>query len=149
MNKPFPVALALLLLAGCSPAAQAPSVEVKQAWLRLPAAPGGAAAGYFVAEARHADDALISASLPGARIEMHESMTMNHMASMRPIDSAAFDGKTLVFQPGGKHLMVFGLGGDAKAGGTLPLTLRFRTAPAVTVQAKLVAAGQPAPGDDG
>ena len=149
MNKPFPVALALLLLAGCSPAAQAPSVEVKQAWLRLPAAPGGAAAGYFVAEADHADEALISASLPGARIEMHESMTMNHMASMRPIDSAAFDGKTLVFQPGGKHLMVFGLGGDAKAGGTLPLTLRFRTAPAVTVQAKLVAAGQPAPGDDG
>ena len=149
MNKPFPVALALLLLAGCSPAAEAPSVEVKQAWLRLPAAPGGAAAGYFVAEADHADEALISASLPGARIEMHESMTMNHMASMRPIDSAAFDGKTLVFQPGGKHLMVFGLGGDAKAGGTLPLTLRFRTAPAVTVQAKLVAAGQPAPGDDG
>ena len=76
-------------------------------------------------------------------------MTMNHMASMRPIDAAAFDGKTLVFQPGGKHLMVFGLGADAKAGGTLPLTLRFRTAPAVTVQAKLVAAGQPAPGDDG
>ena len=149
MNKPYPVALALLLLAGCSSAAEAPSVEVKQAWLRLPAAPGGAAAGYFVAEADHADEALISASLPGARIEMHESMTMNHMASMRPIDSAAFDGKTLVFQPGGKHLMVFGLGGDAKAGGTLPLTLRFRTAPAVTVQAKLVAAGQPAPGDDG
>jgi periplasmic copper chaperone A len=148
MKRPFVTAsAALLLLAGCSRTTERPEVQVEHAWLRLPASPGGPAAGYFVAKANGGGEAIVAASVPNARVEMHESMTVNHMSSMRPIDAAPFDGERIVFAPGGKHLMIFGL--DAKAGGTLPLTLRFKSAPPVTVQARLVAAGQPAPVDDG
>jgi copper(I)-binding protein len=150
MIREFAVAFAAaFLLAGCSREAEAPSVEVKAAWLRLPAVPGGAAAGYFEAEANRSGQILVAAAIPGARVEMHESMTANHMTTMQPLATAPFAGKRLSFAPGGKHLMVFGLAGDATPGTTVPLTLRFKSAPPVTVAAKLVAAGQSAPGDDG
>ncbi|MDB5669726.1 MAG: hypothetical protein JWO25_685 [Alphaproteobacteria bacterium] len=151
MNMLFPTALLapLLLLSGCGQGSQKPEAKVRGAWVRLPAAPSGTGAGYFEAEANTKGEALVSAAAPGARVEMHESMTMNHMASMQPIASAAFQDGKLKFAPGGKHLMIFGLDPKLKPGATVPLSLRFRAAPTVTVEARLVGAGDPAPGDDG
>jgi hypothetical protein len=149
MNTLLLAALAgpLILLSGCDRAPQTPEAKVTRAWVRLPAAPGGAGAGYFEVESNRNDDALVAVSVPGARIEMHESMTMNHMSSMQPIASAAFADGKLVFAPGGKHLMIFDLVPKLEPGATLPLSLRFRTAPPVTVEARLIGAGEPAPGD--
>lgn len=148
MNKLFAIAFAAaFLLPGCNRAPSAPEVTVKHAWVRLPAAPGVPGAGYFLASANSAGEALVAVSSPGLRTEMHESMTMNHMSAMRPIASAGFDEGKLAFAPGGKHLMIFGLDPNLKAGGTLPLSLRFKSAPPVTVEAKLVGAGEPAPSD--
>lgn len=148
MNKPLPLAIAaVLILGGCDRTPASPQVEVKRAWIRLPAAPGGEGAGYFEAKANRPGELLVAASSPSARAEMHESMTMNQMSAMQPIASAAFDDRRLAFAPGGKHLMLFGLDPKLKSGGTVPLTLRFKSAPPVTVEAKLVAAGDSPPSD--
>jgi copper(I)-binding protein len=148
MNRLLMLAAASAVsLAACERAPRSPEVQVQRAWIRLPAAPGGAAAGYFEARANRPGEAVVGASLPGARVEMHESMTMNHMSSMHPIEAAPFDAARVSFAPGGKHLMIFGLDPELKPGGTAPLTLRFKSAPPVTVTAKLIGAGDPPPSD--
>jgi copper(I)-binding protein len=141
--------IALLALAGCERSATAPNVRIANAWVRLPAAPGGEAAGYFEADANRPGEVLTAVSSPGARVEMHESMTMNRMSKMEPIANAPFEGDRLAFAPGARHLMIFGLDPKLKPGGFIPLTLRFKSAPPATVDAKLVAAGAPAPDDAG
>jgi copper(I)-binding protein len=139
-------ALAILLLSSCGKPAE-PKAQVRGAWVRLPAAPGGAGAGYFESRANRSDEALLSVSAPGARIEMHESMTENHMSSMRPLATAPFEDRKLEFAPGGKHLMIFGLDPALKRRGSIPLTLHFKGAPPVTVPARLIGAGDPPPSD--
>ena len=141
------LAAATLSLASCHRDAGSPAASVKRAWVRLPAVAGGAAAGYFTVRANR-DDALVAVSAPGARVELHESMTHGGMTGMRPLAAAALPaGETIAFEPGGKHLMIFGLGPDLKPRDRLPLTFRFRSAPPVEVQARLVGAGDGPPGD--
>src|SRR5438309_11279869 len=87
---PLLVAAALLPLGGCHEAPADGGVSVEHVWVRLPALPGGAAAGYFTATAP-ADDTLLGISAPGARIELHETMAMagagamGAMTGMRPL----------------------------------------------------------------
>jgi copper(I)-binding protein len=133
-----------------SPSTQAsrPTVTIA-AWVRLAARPDLPAAGYFEAEAAGNVGPLESVSAPGARVEMHESMTNGHMASMKPIGTASFDKGKLAFAPGGKHLMLYGLAPELKPGGTLPLDFRFQGLPPVTVTARIVGPGDPAPDDGG
>lgn len=148
--KPFSrltMAAALLALAGCRGGTPQTGVSVEHVWVRLPAVAGGAGAGYFAATAP-ADDALLAVTTRGARIELHESMTHEGMTSMRPLRTVALPaGDEVRFAPGGKHLMIFGLDRGLKKGGTLPLTFRFRASPAVTVNARLVGAGDAPPED--
>jgi hypothetical protein len=153
--KPLPLAIALVLpcLAGCHRAAPAAGVSVAHAWVRLPAVASGAGAGYFTATAS-ADDSLLGVSAPGARIELHETMTMGGnggmggMSGMRPLPNVALRaGDAVRFAPGGKHLMIFGLDPKLKKGGTIPLTFRFRKAPPVTAPAQLVGPADPPPAD--
>jgi copper(I)-binding protein len=150
MNKALviPFSLCLSLLAGCDGTAKTPNAEVDASWVRLPAVAGREGAAYFRIESNRPQDALLSVSAPGLRVEMHESMTMNHMSSMRPIASADFADGKLVFAPGGKHLMLFGLDPALKSRGSIPLTFRFKASPPVTVRARLVGAGDPAPDHD-
>lgn len=141
MPQHRPLALAgLLFLAGCGGGAAAPSVE--QARVNLPAAPGLPGAGYFVLKGGRGD-ALVAVNSPAAgRIEMHETATDGRgVSSMRPLPEVVLDGRDATFEPGGRHLMLFGLGGDLRPGQTIPLTFRFRTAQPVTVQARLAAPG--------
>ena len=146
IHLPLLVAAAMSL-ASCHRNAGSPEVSVKRAWVRLPAVAGGAAAGYFRMQANR-DDGLIAVSAPGARIELHESMMHGGMTGMRPLANVALPaGEKIAFEPGGKHLMIFGLGPDLKPRGRLPLTFRFRSAPPVEVEARLVGAGDGPPGD--
>jgi copper(I)-binding protein len=155
---PFRMALAvtaLLSLASCQKSNPQTGVLVEHAWVRLPAVTGGAAAGYFTATAS-GNDALLAVSAPGARIELHETMSMagtgamGAMTGMRPIASVALPaGGAVRFTPGGKHLMIFGLDPKLKNGGTVNLTFRFRKAPPVTAPAQLVGPADPPPEDAG
>jgi copper(I)-binding protein len=141
------MAAALLALAGCHGGTPQAGVSVEHVWVRLPAVPGGAGAGYFTATAP-ADDALLGVTAGGARIELHESMTAGGMTSMRPLRTVALGaGDEVRFAPAGKHLMIFGLDPGLKKGGTLPLTFRFRASPPVTATARLVGAGDAPPED--
>jgi hypothetical protein len=148
-------ATALLGLAGCHKARPATGVSVTGAWARLPAVSGQAGAGYFTAKSA-ADDILLGASTPGARIEMHETMSisgsaaMGAMTGMRPVASVALPaGEAIRFAPGGKHLMIFGLDPKLKKGDTIRLAFRFRKAPPVTASAQLVGPADPPPANAG
>jgi hypothetical protein len=141
------LAAAALSLASCHRDSGSPSVTVKRAWVRLPAVAGGAAAGYFTARANR-DDELVSVSAPNARVELHESMSHGGMTMMRQLAGIALPaGETIAFAPGGKHLMIFGLDPKLKPRDRLRLTFRFRTAPPVEAEARLVGPADGPPGD--
>jgi len=132
--------LAVLLLAGCG-GGEATPPSVEEARITLPAAPGVPGAGYFTIQGGKAD-ALVAVSSPAAaRIEMHETASdARGVTSMRPLAEVPL-GDEVSFEPGGKHLMVFELGGNVRAGQAIPLTFRFRTAAPVTVAAQVVPPG--------
>src|SRR3546814_12502294 len=73
-------------------------------------------------------------------------MTHCSMSSMAPIETVPLPAKsTIVFAPGGKHVMLFGVNPSVKPGATIPLTLTFTGFPRIEVDAVVVAAGDPAP----
>ncbi len=141
-----PVLAAALLFAGAQPvlaqAAKAATPHLMDAWVRLPAVAGRPAGGYFMAHGTSANDALVGVSSPKAeRIELHSLTNENGVMKMRKEDSFALPAKcTLTFAPGGAHLMIFGLSGDVKPGGKVPLTFRFQSGASVTLDAEARAA---------
>jgi periplasmic copper chaperone A len=138
------IAAACLILASCEASESEPRVTVEEARVTLPAVEGRPGAAYFTAEAAALPEAIVAVTAPWpTRIEMHESMASGGMASMQPIPTAPFEaGKLLVFEPGGKHLMLFNLDPAVKPGDALPLTFRFAKAPPATVQAEVLGPGQ-------
>jgi copper(I)-binding protein len=104
-------------------------VTVNDAWVRatVPGQPVGAAYASITARAAVR---LTGVSAPVARsAELHE---MKHeggvmkMRSMKEIRIAA--GETAKLEPGGLHVMFFGLKGPLEAGGSVPITFEFRGA---------------------
>lgn len=144
-------AAAILLLSSCDEAPRTPQVSVENAWVRLPAVKGRPGAAYFTLGNKSGEDRLVAVtSAKAERVELHGSMMKDGMMAMAPLGAATIaSGGTLAFEPGGRHAMLFGIAPDAEAGGTIPLTFTFETAPAVTVEAKLVAAGGEEPGHEG
>jgi copper(I)-binding protein len=51
----------------------------------------------------------------------------------------------LVFEPGGRHAMLFGIAPRVKPGDRIPITFSFNVAPPITVEAEVRAAGDEAP----
>ena len=139
-QRPAAAALAaLFLLSACSGEPAAPAVAVEKAWVRLPAVQGQPAAAYFTLQASGGDAVLTGVSSPAAeRIALHESRDEDGVSRMVPLARVEVEsGTDLVFEPGGKHAMVFGLTADAKPGGTVALNFSFKGAPAVTAQAEV------------
>ena len=140
---------ALLALGACHHAedpAPAPTTQVKpgivlsDGRLVLPAVPGNPAAAYFTI-ANQADAAahVVKVSVAGAgSAEMHESMA----GEMRPIAVLALPpGGPVLFAPGGRHVMVFGLPASVKPGAKLDLMLQFQSGHVVTTQLTAESAG--------
>ncbi|KQM28925.1 MULTISPECIES: copper chaperone PCu(A)C [unclassified Sphingomonas] len=134
---------AAIALTGCQ---NPPRVE--DAWVRLPAVPGRPAAGYATVSGGSSTTALIGVTTSAAaRSELHESMTGHGgMAAMRPLKELSFaQDKQVLLRPGGAHVMLFDVKPGLRPGATIPLTFRFDGWEDVTVDAKLVGAGDPAP----
>jgi hypothetical protein len=118
-------------------ASQRTAPRVSGAWVRLPAAAGRPAAGYFEIQGRPGD-ALVSVSSPAAgRVEMHSMTSDGGVMRMRAesrldLDSAG----RLVLAPGGNHLMLFDLDPALRPGARIPLTLSFASGASVTVNAE-------------
>lgn len=82
-------------------------------------------------------DALLSVSTPAAdAAELHQmSMAGGLMRMQRlPLINLA-PNQTLTLSPGGRHIMLINMKQPLKAGDKVPLTLKFRQAGSITVQA--------------
>lgn len=136
--------VAMASLAACQQA----ETGVDSAWVRLPAVAGQPGAAYFTIHGGAQADTLVAVSAPFAlKAEMHESMKGDHgMMSMAPVkDIPVPAGGTVAFAPGGKHVMLFSVGPNVKAGDTVPVTLSFASGKKIEAPAKVVGAGDPQP----
>jgi copper(I)-binding protein len=132
MIKAFAAALAFGALASCSPHASSAigAFKVEHAVFAPPAGLHGVTAGYFTLQNTGAADTLLSASTPVASsVEMHESTTENGMMAMKRLDKVEVPaGGIVAFEPGGKHLMMFGVKSDIALGSQATFTLTFAKA---------------------
>jgi hypothetical protein len=143
----FAALAAAAILAGCDRPPPDGSVRVNDVWVRLPAAksrPGGA---YFRMEAGSEGTRLVGVSSPSVRwIELHETSMSGGKTKMKQHKEIEFPSRgELVFEPGGRHAMLFGISSKVKAGDKIPLTFSFNVAPPITVEAPVVAAAEEAP----
>lgn len=136
-------ACAFLALGSCNRAPPDGAVRVSDPWVRLPAAKGQPGSAYFRLEAGSEGTRLtgLSSSLV-RRIELHETQMKGNVARMELKKEVEFpfDGK-LVFEPGGRHAMLFGIDKSVVAGSKIPLTFSFNVAPPVTLDAEVRALG--------
>ena len=123
---------------------EATSVEIRASWMRPHPDGRDVTAAYFAANLTEgSEDLLLSARIDGAeRVELHtHTMDENGVMQMREIGPQILGAEgPLVFTPGGRHLMVFGLPtvveGDEVTGtlvfqnaGEVPVTFRVMSTP--------------------
>ena len=110
-------------------AAQAQTVDVKDAWARS-TVPGQKASGAFMKLTAKEGTRLVGASSPVAGVtEVHEMKMDGDIMRMRAI--AALDlpaGKTVELKPGGYHVMLMELKTALRKDSSIPLTLTFKDA---------------------
>lgn len=145
----LPAILACLALAACQPG-KGDAVQVRYAWARLSPVAGRPAALYFTLTGRDgATDRLVAIdSAVVKRIELHESMGggMDGMTTMKPLAGVDVPARgSALFQPGGKHAMLFDVDPAIRPGTAIPLRFRFASGTAVEAEAKTVGAGDSAP----
>ncbi|MEO7177589.1 MAG: copper chaperone PCu(A)C [Allosphingosinicella sp.] len=136
-----------MLLAGCHRPPPDGTVRVSDVWVRLPAAKKGPGGAYFRMEAGSEGTRLLGVSSPSVRwIELHETLMNGSDARMKKHRDVEFPSRgELVFEPGGRHAMLFGISRTVRAGDRIPLTFSFNVAPPITVEAEVRAAGDEGP----
>jgi hypothetical protein len=90
---------------------------------------------------------LLGVSSPSVRwIELHHTSMSGTTAKMKRSKEIEFPSRgELVFEPGGRHAMLFGMSAKVKPGDRIPLTFSFNVAPPITVEAEVRAAGDEVP----
>ncbi len=139
------VPIALLALAGCHHGA--PKLRADHGWVRLAAVPGRPAAAYLTIHggAEPARLVAIESTAVGSS-ELHQSMKTGSMVEMQRLDGLDVPARGEVsFAPGGNHVMLFGVSPQVKPGQTMRLSIRFEKGQPLTLDAKVVSAGDPAP----
>lgn len=147
------VAAACSLLAACGedePATKVDTLTVAGAWARP--TPATATNGVvYLTITSPADDVLVGVSVPPSvadEVGMHETMggggaspmpnmpdmtTPGAEMTMAPLDEVALPaGEPIVFEPGGRHIMVTGLTSGLVVGDHFPLTLTLASGASVT-----------------
>lgn len=134
---------ATIALTGCQK--RDPVQKVTNVWIRLGATDTAPAAAYFnVYGGPTADRLLQVSSEVNTKTELHESMTMGNMASMKPtgpVDIPA--GGKVEFKPGGRHAMLFGMNPAIKPGTPVTLTFTFASGQEIQVDAGTQSASAP------
>jgi len=134
----------LILAAGLLPMwarAQAP-ITIETPWTRAAGA-GGQGAGFITIRNSGAADRLLSATSPAAgRTELHTMIRDGDVMRMRQVEGIALPaGEAVTLAPGGLHIMLIGLTRPLAVGETVPITLVFERAGAVTVELAVRPAG--------
>jgi hypothetical protein len=94
-------------------------------------------AGYLVVtNTGNTDDTLLAVRADFPRVMMHDTETVDDIATMFHIDSLVIPaGETVTFAPGGKHVMFMGLDGDPfEEGETVPATLVFEKSGEIDIE---------------
>lgn len=116
-----------VLLAGCAPPEQA-SPSVTDAWVRAAPPTAGMTAGYMTVTNPGNRPVLLTAVSSAAfdRIELHTTIMEDGIAKMREEDQVAIPaGGTVSFEPGGRHLMMFGATRPLSEGDAIALVVTF------------------------
>lgn len=126
-------------------AATAP--RVTEAWVAEAPPTARHNAAYLVLRNGNRADTLLAVETPVAEVvELHEMRMDQGVMRMRQERSVALGANAeLRLAPGGRHLMLINMKRALRPGEQVPLTLRFRRAGALTVQAEV----RPLPVDDG
>lgn len=148
-------ACAALLLSACQSASDteppaATGIAITDAWARATPAAANVGAAYFTLTnpTAEADTLLWVTSPVAARAELHRTLHENGMARMRPAGEVIVPaGQTVQAEPGGLHVMLYGLARPLAAGEAVPLTLTFARTGAVTVTLEVRSLTSGAPGD--
>ena len=126
--------LCMLLLSGCNAENDDATnpIVIENAWLRTPPQGLDKTAGYFQLTNRTGDSmTLVGAISEQIRsIEIHTTIVDGDMMRMRRLSTIPIPpGETIRFEPGGMHLMIFGL----RTSGDITITLQFEDGTAQTV----------------
>lgn len=135
------------------PATEDGEVTVENAWLREQADPAGMSAAYFSV----CNGTMATVELTGAAVsvsgaaELHETTRdENGVVSMAPLGRVALKpGERVLFEPGGKHVMLMGLTQPIASGDVASLTLQFDAPTTITVDAVVKSNVEAASGHDG
>ena len=125
--------------------AQQAAIKVDNVWARRAAmmegksGSGNGAVYLRIANAGKAADTLLGATSDASEaVEIHESYRDMGMVMMRPVEKLDIaPGAKVELKPGGYHLMLVNLKHDLKPGGKIGVTLRFRDAGSVPVEAAI------------
>lgn len=130
---------------------QTNGIRAEQPWARA-TAPRQSVGGVYVTLTSPANDVLLGASSPVARLgEVHEMrmdgtvMQMRTLADGLPLPA----GQPVALTPGGYHIMLMDLKQPLKAGQTIPVQLRFRDAPPLDVMVRVAPVGARGPDMEG
>ena len=139
--------LPVLLLLPAALSHSADSISVTSAWLRA-VPPGQSTSAAYMTLTNNSAQArrLVAMSSPQARaIEIHESIQEDGMWRMRPLAQVIVPaGADFHLQPGGAHLMVFGLTPALRYGDAVSFTLQLDNHEKILVNAEVRAPGQSA-----
>lgn len=133
----FAAALAWPLAFAAPAAADGPlTVEDARARILLPSRPGAA---WLTIRNAGGADRLTGAESPAAdRIELHTHVHEGGVMMMRRVEGIEVPaGGEAALEPGGDHLMLFGLKAALAPGDAFPLTLIFEKAGRVTVEVRV------------
>jgi hypothetical protein len=135
-SRAVSVAAALSLvaatLASCAPE---PVLRADQIVVQASPIPSNPSAAYMTVYGGPEDAELLAVMSDYARkVEMHETIEKDGMSSMAMLDKVPIPAKSEVkFEPGGKHLMLWGVSNDTIKRGTMPFIFVFSTGKRIEV----------------
>ncbi|GAB5480862.1 MAG: hypothetical protein Pars92KO_06190 [Parasphingorhabdus sp.] len=143
----FFAGLAAVFLTSCG---QGDVLLVKDVVVNLSPVEGNPSAGYATIKGGPEDVSLVSVTADDVmRMEMHETVEENGMAMMKTLGKVPVPaGGTVKFEPGGKHLMIWGIGGGSVAQGSLRMIFIFSNDDRIQVDAAIKKAGAAAADDE-
>jgi copper(I)-binding protein len=130
------VSIGLVVAASAADVTKVGEITIAQPWARASLGNAPNSAAYMTLQTTGAADRLISGSTPVAKeVELHTHVMEGGVAKMRPVAGIEVaPGTPTVLEPGGPHVMLRGLTQKLEAGATMPLTLVFERAGAVTLE---------------
>lgn len=134
-------ALVLFLFAMTGEGARAGDIVVSDAYARL--SPSGSGGAFMLIRNKGAADRLVSVTAPVAdKAELHVTKMDDGVMRMQAVDAVDVpeNGMTAL-EPGGTHIMLFGVPRGLKPGDAVDLTLRFENAGDVAVSAEIHSPG--------